>query len=322
MMLRVWACLAGFMAMLGALAAPSTAALRYTGFGATLASRTNGAPQAIPATVLRPEGEGPFPAIVIAHDCSGLGAHSSGSPGRWAALLAGEGYVVIMPDSFTPRGFTEGVCTAKAATSGGSLASVMPPARAVDAYAALDYLRTLPYVDSAHIGIMGGSHGGATTLAAMVDAANALARQGRAPGPGFAAAVALYPGCGARFGGWNVERAYRDRGPVTRYIGVYEPLAPLLILIGEKDDWTPADQCQTLAQTAQEAGFPVSIKIYPGAYHAFDSPFPVRYIAERRNINKDNGRGATTGGDPAAWKDSIAQVEAFFGRYLRGAGKD
>ena len=74
MMLRVWACLAGFMAMLGALAAPSTAALRYTGFGATLASRTNGAPQAIPATVLRPEGEGPFPAIVTAHDCSGLGA--------------------------------------------------------------------------------------------------------------------------------------------------------------------------------------------------------------------------------------------------------
>ncbi|HXS41252.1 MAG TPA: dienelactone hydrolase family protein [Stellaceae bacterium] len=90
----------------------------------------------------------------------------------------------------------------------------------------------------------------------------------------------------------------------------------------EKDDWTPADQCQALAQRAQEAGLPVSLKIYPGAYHAFDSAFPVRYIAERRNVNKEDGRGATTGGNAAAWQDSILQVKSFFGRYLRGAAKD
>ncbi|HKT17355.1 MAG TPA: dienelactone hydrolase family protein [Stellaceae bacterium] len=321
MTLRVWACLVGIVSMLGPLAGPSAAALRYTGFGVTLASSTNGAPQAIPATILRPEGDGPFPAIVIEHDCSGLGTHSSGAPGRWAPILAGEGYVVIMPDSFAPRGFPDGVCTAKAASEGGSIAAVLPGARAVDAYAALDYLRTLPYVDGARIGIMGGSHGGSTTLAAMSVAASPLVRQARPEGPGFAAAIALYPGCGARFGGWNVERTYRDHGPVTRYIGVYKPLAPLLILIGEKDDWTPADQCQRLAQTAQEAGFPVSIKVYPGAYHAFDSSFPVRYIAERRNINKDSGKGATTGGDAAAWKDSIEQVKSFFARYLRREAK-
>ena len=48
----------------------------------------------------------------------------------------------------------------------------------------------------------------------------------------------------------------------------------------------------------------------------------MRYIAERRNINKDSGKGATTGGDAAAWQDSIAQVKSFFGRHLRGAAKD
>jgi dienelactone hydrolase len=90
----------------------------------------------------------------------------------------------------------------------------------------------------------------------------------------------------------------------------------------EKDDWTPAEQCQALAQRAQEAGLPVSLKIYPGAYHAFDSAFPVRYIAERRNVNKEDGRGATTGGNAAAWQDRILQVKSFFGRYLRGAAKD
>jgi dienelactone hydrolase len=64
----------------------------------------------IPATLIRPEGAGPFPALVIMHDCSGLGARSSGAPARWAAELVRQGYVILIPDSFAPRGFPEGVC--------------------------------------------------------------------------------------------------------------------------------------------------------------------------------------------------------------------
>jgi dienelactone hydrolase len=315
-----WGFAACVLAALAAVQADNRAALAaasYTGFGVTIVSTTAGRPQDIPATILRPSGAGPFPAIVIVHDCSGLGAHSSGSPGRWASLLAGEGYVVILPDSFAPRGFPNGVCTVSNAPSGAALAAVLPLARAIDAFAALDYLRTLPYVDRDHIGIMGGSHGGSTTLAAMIDAPNPLALAPRPAGAVFAAAVALYPGCGAHFGGWSVEREYRERGAVTRFIGVYKPVAPLLILIGEKDDWTPAPHCEAMAKASQQAGYPVSIKVYPGAYHAFDSNFPPRYVPERRNVNKSDGRGATTGGDPAAWKDSILQVKAFFGRYLK-----
>src|SRR5262249_1303772 len=124
-------------------------------------------------------------------------------------------------------------------------------------------------------------------------------------------------GCGARFGGWNVQRQFGDYGPVTRYLGVYKPSAPLLILVGEKDDWTPADHCQALAQAAQGAGYPVTIKIYPGALHASDSAFPRRYVAERRNANAPDGHGATTGGDAAAWEDAKLQVTQFFARYLR-----
>ena len=42
--------------------------------------------------MITPDGEGPFPAVVIMHDCSGLGPFSSGAPGRWAReLLAGAG---------------------------------------------------------------------------------------------------------------------------------------------------------------------------------------------------------------------------------------
>ena len=255
---------------------------------------------AVPATISKPSGPGPFPAVVIMHDCSGLGPRSSGAPGRWAKELVGRGYVVILPDSFTTRGHPDGVCT----DASRSRDDVSPARRVRDAYAALAYLRTLSYVDGARVGLMGGSHGGSTTLTSMIapeSDSDLLVRERRA---GFAAAVALYPGCVASRRTWSSAGAYR-------------PVAPLLILIGEKDDWTPAEPCRRLAGAAQQAGYPLTIKIYPGAYHSFDSHAPVRYVAARVNANAPGGRGATTGGDPAAWADSIREVTAFFGRYLR-----
>ena len=105
---------------------------------------------------------------------------------------------------------------------------------------------------------------------------------------------------------------------MTAYFGTYEPLAPLLILIGEADDWTPAADCRVLAERASAAGFPVAIKIYPGANHAFDSPNPRFYAMNRNNINKPDGKGATTGGDPDAWADAVKQVKSFFAARLKG----
>jgi dienelactone hydrolase len=260
----------------------------------------NGTSEQIPFELSKPGGAGPFPAVVIMHDCSGLGPRSSGAPGRWAKELVARGYVVLLPDSFTTRGHPDGVCT----DASRSRDDVSPARRVRDAYAALAYLRTLPYVDGARVGLMGGSHGGSTTLASMIapeSDADLLARERRA---GFAAAVALYPGCVAS------RRTWSDSG-------VYRPVAPLLILIGDKDDWTPAEPCRKLTEAALHAGYPVAIKIYPGAYHSFDSSNPVRYVATRVNPNSQSGRGATTGGDPAAWADSVREVNAFFGRYLR-----
>jgi len=181
----------------------------------------NGTSEQIPATLSKPDGPGPFPAVVIMHDCSGLGPRSSGAPDRWAKELLARRYVVVLPDSFTTRGHPDGVCT----DASPSRNDVSPVRRVRDAYAALSYLRTLPYVDGSHVGLMGGSHGGSTTLATMIAPASdrdPLARDKRA---GFAAAVALYPGCVTRPGRADLS-------------GVYEPLAPLLILIGDKDDWT------------------------------------------------------------------------------------
>jgi dienelactone hydrolase len=208
--------------------------------------------------------------------------------------------MVIMPDSFTPRGFPDGVCTNSQAQAAG------PGVRASDAMNAAAYMRSLPEVDGARIGLLGGSHGGSTTLAALVR-----------PGAGFAAAVSLYPGCGARYGAWSVRRQNGIRGPITGYAGVYAATAPLLILIGEKDDWTPAEPCRRMAETARQHGYPVEITVYPDAHHSFDSFRPVRYVKERSNVNAPDGRGATTGGNPEAWADAKKRVAGFFAKHLK-----
>jgi len=95
-------------------------------------------------------------------------------------------------------------------------------------------------VDGRRVGVMGGSHGGSTTLAVMAapeSGGESLARDRRG---GFAAAVALYPGCRAALGSW------RGNGS-----GTYRAVAPLLILIGDKDDWTPAAPCVELARSSR-----------------------------------------------------------------------
>src|SRR6516165_7139039 len=61
-------------------------------------------------TLTKPAGAGPFPAVVILHDCSGLGPRSSGAPWRWTTQLTQRGYVSIWPDSFGARGHAGGVC--------------------------------------------------------------------------------------------------------------------------------------------------------------------------------------------------------------------
>ena len=265
--------------------------------GTIATTAPNGAAERIPTATARPEGPGPFPAVVILHDCSGLGPRSSGAPERWSRELVARGYVTVIPDSFGTRGFPDGFCT----DASPGRADVAPSRRVRDAYAALAHARALPYVDGRRVGLMGGSHGGSTTLAAL--AAPPPGRDGRA---GFAAAVALYPGCGASYGGW------RGHG-----VGTYRPAAPLLILIGEKDDWTPAPICVRLAASSQATEHPVAITVYPGAHHSFDSDRPVRFVAARVNSHARGGRGATTGGDAAAWADSIRRVVEFFDRHLR-----
>jgi dienelactone hydrolase len=164
--------------------------------------------------------------------------------------------------------------------------------RVDDAIAARAYLQLRGDVRKNAVSLLGWSNGGSTVIYAV--------RRDRAPadsGPDFAAAVAFYPGCRTPFEGgrWNAR-------------------LPLLILIGEADDWTPAAPCRALAGDAAKAGEPVSIVTYPGAYHDFDHPNLPKRIRRGLAYTGDGRGQAHIGTDPAARADALRRVPAWLGR--------
>ena len=193
----------------------------------------------------------------------------------WARWFTDNGYEAIVVDSFGPR-HVDSVCTGGNPT---------PLKRAYDAYAALTYLRTRPEIDGARIGMIGWSHGGGAVLAA--DDEMFSKQQGVKP---FKAAVALYPVC--------------DSMPA---LGV---AAPLLILLGGADDWTPRFRCEDGVDRLSRAGDQVSDYVYPSATHSFDNTENVGIVrigAQVHNLSYD----------AASAKDAHARVAAFLAQALK-----
>ena len=121
----------------------------------------------IAATVLRPEGQGPFGAVVLNHGVSASARErareSSDLLINAAAVFARRGYVVVMP---LRRGF--GATGGEMAEDPGSCANpdyfTAEGKAAEDVMAAYDYARTLPYVDGNRMILAGQSAGGMVSL--------------------------------------------------------------------------------------------------------------------------------------------------------------
>jgi dienelactone hydrolase len=233
-----------------------------------LSSRGGELAAQVPGELFKPDGPGPFPAVVVLHGCNGVGPNQY----TWARRLNRWGYVAIIVDSFTSRGFSDGVC------GKGSL--VPPDVRARDAYAAASWLRSQPFVDAKHVGVIGFSHGGWTVMHAVLEPVVRTA----AATP-FQAAVAYYPYCEP---------------------GLARLASDTLILIGDTDDWTPATRCTAYVTAQLDQPHSLDIKVYPGAYHAFDAPgAPRTYF------------GHMLGYHPSAAEDSFAMTRAFFDARLK-----
>lgn len=249
-------------------------------------------PEPLRAFVFRPADTATTrqPAVVMVHGCGGAYGKSGQLNARhamWGEYLASQGYVALMLDSFASRGLKE-LCTTKFSDR-----SLKESDRVGDAYAALAYLRQLPNVDAARIAMLGWSHGAGVTLDTISH---------RPTDAGFSAAVAFYPGCTSR-------NKKADR---------FHPYAPLLLLIGEADDWTPPAPCKALVATVAARGEPMQIVTYPDTYHDFDSP-----ALTAKRVRKDvpngvtPGAGVTTAPNPLAREDAKHRVKAFLAEHLK-----
>lgn len=249
-----------------------------------------GEPVQLSALQFRPRGGGPFPALVLLHGCGGMytpSGYITASYRRWAELLAEDGYVALLVDSFAPRGYRT-ICELQ------KRPILESRERVEDAYAAARWLGQQPYVGAGRIGLLGWSNGGTGALYAM--------RLERRVEPAFRAAVAFYPGC---------RTLSRAKTP-------YRPYAPLLILSGGADDWTPAPPCTDLIDIATGEGAQAEIVVYPGAHHSFDRVnLPVRYRPNVRNLNKPDRLGATVGEHPEAREAAIRRTREFFAQTLK-----
>jgi dienelactone hydrolase len=260
---------------------------------------TPGAPVTIEATLVRPAGPGPFPAVVQLHGCAGLEAQSF----RWARWLAERGYVALVVDSFGPRG-VKGDCR-----SGPD----EPPitARFDDAFGALRYLQSQTYVRADRVAAIGWSQGGVYAMAVINGPSLERARRrgvtlpsvesttGGSRTGGFAAAIGVYPG-----GCFSL---------VTEQV-----VRPLLVLIGEADDWTPAAKCREMVEAMRGRGADATIVTYPGAYHYFDVEGQrLEVQTQVENDNRPGGFGATVSYQAEAAADARRRIEEFLARHLK-----
>jgi dienelactone hydrolase len=118
----------------------------------------------IQAYLYKPDGEGPFPAVIYNHGSRVAREHRSNPFPYIGAMLAKAGYVVLVPER---RGYGKSDGTTWRA--GADPSTVIPylEKETDDVLAGVDYLRTLPYVDGKRIGIMGWSFGGIVTMLAI-----------------------------------------------------------------------------------------------------------------------------------------------------------
>ena len=177
----------------------------------------------------RPEGKGPFPAVIVIQEWWGLNDWVK----QQADALAAQGYLALAPDLY------RGKVTADPAEAH-QLRSGLPEDRALrDLKAAFTYLTGRAGGRKVRIGSIGWCMGGKLSLRLAVEE------------PRLAAAVAYY---GA---------------PPTDPVAIARIKAPVLGNFGAEDKGPAPQQVRDFEAAMKKAGKSVDVKLYEGAGHAF-----------------------------------------------------
>jgi len=183
--------------------------------------------------IFRPDGPGPYPAVLFVPGCDGFAPPMAPHLyERRAAEFRGRGYLVVFVDYLGRRGL-------KSCAAG----SITHDDAARDLIAEAAWLATQAFVDPARIAAIGWSYGGRAVLVS-------LAERGRGPLP-FTRAAVFYPDC--------------------RALEPLKTTVPVLMLLGAADDMTPSRLCEDIARRSTPSAM-VTTVVYPGALHGFDVP--------------------------------------------------
>lgn len=188
----------------------------------------------IGAYVAKPEGDGPFPTVIMIHEFWGLNESIVGK----ADLLADEGYLVIAPDTF--RGST----TSWVPRAIYQVISSRPENVNADLDSVYTWLESQPDVDSSRIAIAGFCYGGRTSLVYSLHN-NQLA-----------ATVIFY-------GSLETDPQVLKALP-----------GPVLGIFGGADQSIPVASVDAFDAALTQAGIPHEITIYDGQPHAFVQDVP------------------------------------------------
>ena len=194
-----------------------------------------------------PEGESPFPAVIIAHPASGVGEFTKGIAGRLADL----GYVAVAMDLF--HRVTDGMIS-----DGTAKNAFLDDSEIVsDVNAVVEWAQSLSSIDADRIGIIGFCMGG--RIAWLSAASNKV----------FRAVVPYYGG--------NLW-ATRGSGTTSPYDLASNIECPMLFHFGETDQNPSQDDMRKLDDQLTKLGKPHQFYTYPNADHAFmDFAQPLRY---------------------------------------------
>jgi dipeptidyl-peptidase 4 len=220
------------------------------------------------ALLIQPAGFSPgkkYPAVVYVEGAPGeQGVHDAwdGDISLWQQLLAQHGYIVFAVDNRGTAGrghlFEEPIHNKLSGQE-------MP-----DQHEGLDFLRSLPYVDSARIGIWGRGFGGMLTVNAMLHPKMMALKAGFAVAPivdwfHYDTAFA------ERYLGSSVSNqdGYLSSSPLDN---AHALKSPLLVAQGTADLLVHPEQAMELQHELVEARKQAEISLYPGQGHTIDGP--------------------------------------------------
>ncbi|HKN31327.1 MAG TPA: dienelactone hydrolase family protein [Roseiarcus sp.] len=194
--------------------------------------------KAIAGALFKPQGAGPFPAVIYLGFCAGFDEQVERAVQKtWVERLPTKGFATLIVDPYTPRGQANGVCDQ--ADTSGSNAYRYALRAAEDAYAALNALAKLPDINPKRVFLLGYGHAG--NLAILATDSHAAANHPLT----FAGVVSYWPWCG---------------------FGTDFPV-PTLVLIGEKDDWSSPGLCTAIKDKPN-----LEVVVLPGATNSFALP--------------------------------------------------